>query len=656
MVCHRGGDRSPEISHGEGDHQKRNAETEDCVFYERKSCDVTLEEEDIRTDCSDPVYESPVNLMNRLLIIVLSSVFLCLNCSSLPPDRSVFKKGDFEGAVALLDTLIRNKLKQQRIPGAAVALVHEGRVIFSRCYGYADTEKKVPITEDTYFMVGSLTKSFTALAVLKLIEQGKVDPHADIRKYIPDFSIRTLDEGEALITVNHLLTHTSGLMIDYYAHLTGEKKYSNADLLSQLRNEYLCFNPGSASKYSNIGYRLLGMMIEQVTGERFESYMEKEVFKSLGLSKSSFHYTDDMAPHMSKGHNGDTETSRVDNEDKSASGLFSTPKDMTVFLKFLSSRPTASSGGINNSQIIDSIIKNANPAIDTFYDSKNIYSSGWYLNSYQFNGIHAVLSSSGNINGFSTAMTYLPEERLGIVILTNSSLGWKANMDIIAKGLRGMIDATRGPGTRRPGVENQKNIESTAEYESLCGRYVGFGPIVDIFQKKNRLYAKFKGPAALLLPEGDGVFKPVLRILFLDMDVARFTEYESIRFRFANNRRGDKFLYMEARVGESTFSIPLHHYQKFNIPETYGRYYGSWALNENDTYPNILKLYLPTNRLVFFEKDGWPMIKINTWMGEGLLLLVPLSENLARIAGSGEIISLNEDTVSYIGLSFKKVR
>jgi CubicO group peptidase (beta-lactamase class C family) len=594
--------------------------------------------------------------MNRLRIIVLSFILLCLNCSSLHPDRPVFKKGDFPGAVAVLDTIIRNNLKQQRVPGAAVALVHEGRVIFSRCYGYADTGKKGPITEDTYFMVGSLTKSFTALAALKLIEQGKVDLHADIRKYIPDFSIKNLYDGEVPITVNHLLTHTSGLMIDYYAHLTGEKKYSNADLLSQLRNEYLCFKPGSASKYSNIGYRLLGMMIEQVTGERFESYLGKEVFEPLGLNKSSFGYTDDMALHMSKGHNGDTEITRVDNEDKSASGLFSTLKDMTVFLKFLSSEAIPSTGGINHDNIIDSIIKNANTAIDTFYDSKNIYSSGWYLNSYQFQGVHTVLSSSGNINGFSTAMTYLPEERLGIVILTNSSLGWKANMDIIARGLRSLIDAASGPGTRRPDGENQKNIKSTAEYESLCGRYVGFGPIVDIFQKKNKLYAKFKGPAALLIPEGNGVFKPVLRILFLDIDVARFTEYESIRFRFGKNRRGDKFVYMEARVGESTFSIPLHHYQKIDIPKTYSRYYGTWVLDENETYPDILKLYLPSNRLTFFEKDGWPMIKINTWMGEGLLLLVPLSENLARIAGSGEIASINEDTVNYIGLSFKKAR
>jgi CubicO group peptidase (beta-lactamase class C family) len=594
--------------------------------------------------------------MKRLRIILVSFILLCLNCSSLHPDRPVFEKGDFPGAVAVLDTIIRKNLKRQRIPGAAVALVHEGRVVFSRCYGYADTGKKVPITEDTYFMVGSLTKSFTALAVLKLIEQGKVDLHADIRKYIPDFSIKNLYDGEVPITVNHLLTHTSGLMIDFYVHLTGEKKYSNADLLSQLRNEYLCFKPGSASKYSNIGYRLLGMMIEQVTGERFESYLGKEVFEPLGLNKSSFRYTDDMALHMSKGHNGDTEITRVDNEDKSASGLFSTLKDMTVFLKFLSSEAIPSTGGINHDNIIDSIIKNANPAIDTFYDSKNIYSSGWYLNSYQFQGVHTVLSSSGNINGFSTAMTYLPEERLGIVILTNSSLGWKANMDIIARGLRSLIDATNGPGTRRPDGENQKNIKSTAEYEPLCGRHVGFGPIVDIFQKKNKLYAKFKGPAALLIPEGDGVFKPVLRILFLDIDVARFTEYESIRFRFDKNRRGDKFVYMEARVGESTFSIPLHHYQKIDIPRTYSRYYGTWVLDENETYPDILKLYLPSNRLTFFEKDGWPMIKINTWMGEGLLLLVPLSENLARIAGSGEIASINEDTVNYIGLSFKKAR
>jgi CubicO group peptidase (beta-lactamase class C family) len=594
--------------------------------------------------------------MNRLIIIVLSLVFLSLNCSPLHSDRPVFNKGDFPSAVTVLDTIIKNNLKQHRIPGAAVALVHEGRVIFSRCYGYADIEKKVAITEDTYFMVGSLTKSFTALAVLNLIEQGKIDPNADIKKYIPDFSIRSFNDGEAPITVNHLLTHTSGLMIDYYARFNSEKKYSNADLLSQLRNEYLCFKPGSACKYSNIGYRLLSMIIEQVTGERFEDYLEKEVFKPLGLNESSFDYTDDMAFSMSKGHEGHTEVSRLDNEDKSASGLFSTLKDMTVFLKFLTSRPIQSSGGINNDKIIDSIIKNANPAIDTFYDNKNTYSSGWYLNFYQFQGIHTVLSNSGSINGFSTAVAYIPEKRLGIIILTNSSLGWKANMDIIARGLRGMMDASGSPGIQRPDSENQKNIKPTAEYESLCGRYVGFGPMVDIFQKKNRLYAKFKGPAALLIPEGDGVFKPVIRILFMNIDVARFTEYESIRFRFGNNQQGDKFLFMEARVGGSTFSIPLHHSQKSNIPKSFSRYYGTWVLNENDTYPNILNLYLPSKRLVFFEKDGWPMIKINTWMGNGRLLLVPLSENLARIAGSGEIISFNDDTVNFIGLCFKKVR
>jgi CubicO group peptidase (beta-lactamase class C family) len=594
--------------------------------------------------------------MNRWRIIVLLFILLCLNCSSLHPDRPVFKKGDISDAAIALDTIIRNNLKRQRIPGAAVALIHEGRVLFSRCYGYADAEKKGAITEDTYFMAGSLTKSFTALAVLKLIEEGKIDPNADIKKYIPDFSIRILYDGEPLITVKHLLTHTSGLMVDYYVRSTGEKKHSNADLLLQLQNEYLCFKPGSAYKYSNIGYRLLGMIIEQVTGERFESYLEKEVFKPLGLDNSSFDYTDDMALHMSKGHNGDTETSRLDNEDKSASGLFSTLKDLTVFLKFLTSRTIPSPGEINNNQLIDSIIKNANPALDTFYDSRNIYSSGWYLNFYQFKGVRTVLSNSGSINGFSTAITYIPEEKLGIVILTNSSLGWKANMDIIARGLRGVIDVFRVPETQKPDGENQKNIKPTPEYESLCGRYVGFGPIVDIFQKKNKLYAKFKGPAALLIPEGDGAFKPVLRILFMDIDVARFTEYESIRFRFGKNQQGDKFLYMEARVGESTFSIPLHHSQKINIPKTYSRCYGTWALTENDTYPNILKLYLPSNSLAFFEKDGWPMIKINTWMGDGLLLLVPLSENLAQIAGSGEIISINEDTVNYIGLCFKKVR
>ena len=178
--------------------------------------------------------------MKRLFLIASPLIFFCLislNCSSLRPDQPLIKKGDFPSAIVALDSIIRNNLEQQRIPGAAVAVVHDGRIIFSQCYGYADTQKKVPITEDTYFMVGSLTKSFTALAVQKLIQQGKVDLNADIRKYIPDFSIRNLDGGETPITVNQLLAHTSGLMIDYYGHLTGDKKQSN-------RASYPAHNPG----------------------------------------------------------------------------------------------------------------------------------------------------------------------------------------------------------------------------------------------------------------------------------------------------------------------------------------------------------------------------------------------------------------------------
>ena len=595
--------------------------------------------------------------MNRLLIIVFSCVFLSLSCSSLYPHRTVFKNGDPSGAVTDLDTIIRNNLKQQQILGAAIALVHEGRVVFSRCYGYADSERKAPVTDETFFMAGSMTKSFTALAILQLIEQGRIDPNADIRNYIPEFSIRSLCDVEASITINHLLTHTSGLMIDYYGRFTDEQKYSSADLLSQLRNEYLCFKPGSAYKYSNIGYRLLGMIVEQVTGQRFQVYVEKEIFKPIGMNSSTFDYTDDMALHLSKGHNGNEEISRHDNEDKPASGLFTTLKDMTAFLKFLTSKAIQSNGRMNRDNIIGSIIKNANPAIDTFYENKSRYSSGWYLNFYQYKGIKTVLSNSGSINGFSTSMTCCPEERLGIIILTNSSIGWKANLDITARGLRGVFDAFRINETEGPQDEDQQVTGSTPELETLCGRYVGFGPIVDVLQKNDKLYAKFRGPAALLIPEGDGVFKPVIRILFVDIDVARFTEYESIRFRFDNNRHGDKFLFMEARIGESTFSMVLHHSQKSNIPETISRHYGTWVLDNADAYPNILKLYLPSNKLVFSEKDGWPMVRIETWMGDGMLFLVPLSENLVRIAGSGEIISFdNHDTLNFIGLSFKKVQ
>ncbi len=588
--------------------------------------------------------------------IIVCAVLICLaalaDCRTISRGQTI-ATGDFAAAADYLDSLAQILMSKHRLPGLAIAVVRGGSVLFSRCYGTARAGERTPLTGETSFMAGSLTKSFTALAVSRLIRQKKIDPGADIKRYIPEFSVRSYSGKTRQITVRHLLTHTSGLMIDYYPRFTGGKKYNDRELLSLLKEEYLCFEPGTAVKYSNIGYKLLGMIVERITGEPFEQHMARVVLAPIGM-KGSYYQRVSGKGNEAAGHDGDR-GNRVmpflDIGDSASSGLFTTLDDLAAFLRFLSRQTQQSSHEINGPAAVASVIANADRTIDTFYDNTNLYSTGWYLDFYRFRGSGSVLSNSGNVNGFSSELAYIPDAQLGMAVLSNSSLGWKADIEITARGLRAFLDACRGQenGNVKDIYESRYLLQPAPA--DLSGRYAAFGIMVDISNKDGNLYASFKGPASRLVPRGNDVYAGEACVLFVCLDVSRFTEYDAVRFRFFSNRKGGAFLSMEASYGESFFSFPLHRVPKPDKPGLLRRYHGAWELPDKG-YPGVLDLYLPSKRLEVFERDGWPMMETETWMGKGILILEPLSDGTARIAGSGEIISFTDDELRFIGLRF----
>ena len=587
------------------------------------------------------------------------AALLCIivfgDCRSVSLQRRAIQRGDFAAAAEYLDSLVLSLMKKHRLPGIAVNVVHEGRILYSRCHGIARINEHAPVTDETVFMAGSLTKSFTALAVMRLIKDGRVRADADIRTYIPEFSIRSHGAPSKPVTVRHLLTHTSGLMIDYYPRFTGEKRYGDRELLSLLKDEYLCFPPGTAVKYSNIGYKLLGMMVERVTGEPFERSMSRFVLAPTGMIGSSYKQTG--GEKMASGHDGDRGNSVMpflDIGDNASSGLLTTLNDLAAFLRYMAAERQRAGPDISGPEAVASVLKNADRSVDTFYDTVNLYSTGWYLDFYRFRGSDGVMSNSGNVNGFSSELAYIPDAKLGMTVLSNSSLGWKADIEITARGLQAFLDAVHGTAPGREEEKEWKWPSLLPPPDDVTGRYAAFGIMIDIFNENNSLHARFKGPAAQLVPRGNGVYTGEVCLLIACLDVSRFTEYDAVRFRFFSNRAGETFLSMDASYGESFFSFPLHRVGKPAIPEGFRRNYGTWELPEGTGYPGVLKLYLPSNRLWVYEKDGWSVLETVTWMGEGLLTLEPLSDSLARFAGSGEIISFTDNELTFIGLRFRR--
>jgi CubicO group peptidase (beta-lactamase class C family) len=201
-----------------------------------------------------------------------------------PSSPPALTKADFE---TFLDALIPSQLRNRNIAGAVVSVVKDGQVLFQKGYGYADVEAQKPVLPDqTLFRPGSISKLFTATAVMQLVEQGKLDLDRDVNDYL-DFAIpKTYPQP---VTLRELLTHTAGfedtlknLFVTHHSDIKALRTY----LVNQM--PVRIFPPGKVPSYSNYGFTLAGYIVERVSGEKFERYIDDHILKPLRMTNSTF--------------------------------------------------------------------------------------------------------------------------------------------------------------------------------------------------------------------------------------------------------------------------------------------------------------------------------------------------------------------------------
>jgi CubicO group peptidase (beta-lactamase class C family) len=252
--------------------------------------------------------------------------------SPQPSPAPELTKADFE---TFLDALIPSQLRNRNIAGAVVSVVKDGQVLFQKGYGYADVEKKKPVLPDqTLFRPGSISKLFTTTAVMQLVEQGKLDLDRDINDYL-DFPIpKTYPEP---VTLRQLLTHTGGFeetLKNLFVPNEGDLKPLRTYLVNELPARI--FPPGKIPSYSNYGFTLAGYIVERVSGEKFERYIENHILKPLGMNNSTFDQPlpPKLAPQISKGYLSASKKPRDFEfvQVAPAGALSTTAADMTRFM------------------------------------------------------------------------------------------------------------------------------------------------------------------------------------------------------------------------------------------------------------------------------------------------------------------------------------
>ena len=241
---------------------------------------------------------------------------------------------DAADAEAFLDGIVPLQLAREDIAGATIAIVKDGKVLFEKGYGYADVENKKPVSaQETLFRPGSVSKLFTWTAVMQLAEQGKLDLDRDVNDYI-DYKI-----PEAFgkpIALKNLLTHTPGFEEQVKDLITFKTDPPNLGEYLKTHIPARIYPPGTVPAYSNYGAALAGYIVERVSGEPFNQYVEEHIFKPLGMRRSTFAQPlpPDLAPNMSNGYQlASGKAQKFEFVTPAPAGsLSSTADDMTKFM------------------------------------------------------------------------------------------------------------------------------------------------------------------------------------------------------------------------------------------------------------------------------------------------------------------------------------
>jgi CubicO group peptidase (beta-lactamase class C family) len=320
---------------------------------------------------------------------------------------------------AKIDEFIKAEMQKQKIPGVSLAVIRDGQIIYAKGYGYANVEHQVPVKTETIFQSGSVGKQFTAMAIMILVEDGKIGLDDKINKYFTDAPAEWNN-----ITIRHLLTHTSG-MRGYPEDFNFRADYTEDSLYKIIKTLPLAFQPGEKWDYSNIGYATLGILISRVTGKFYGDFLKERVFNPLGMTTARIITEADIVPNRAAGYilvNGELKNQRW------VSPSSNTTADGSLYLTILDMakwEAALNGGKVLQRKSYDEMWK----PVKLNNSKTHPYGFGWAI-SY-FNG-KRIIEHGGRWQGFESDIKRFPEEKLTVVVFANLR---NANLNKLARSL-----------------------------------------------------------------------------------------------------------------------------------------------------------------------------------------------------------------------------
>lgn len=348
-----------------------------------------------------------------LLLLVCS--FPALGQAPLPPEL----RKDIEQ----IDALTTAAYDRDKRGGISVGVIFESKLVWTKSYGYADAENKVQATRNTVYRIGSITKMFTALMLLQLVEEGKVRFYDPVEKYFPEINqVQGRFTGAPPVTLLQLATHTSGLdrePDDPATYQTGGVADWEKILVRALPHTKFIYEPGWRYHYSNIGYAILGAALSRAAGQRYTDYVTRKIFMPLGMARTAFEPDARIKTNLARGYwitNGEVDTGTPEREQQGRGyrvpngAAYSTVEDMARFVSFELGEEKAAV--LKKESLQNSFMRGEMMSSDL--------TSGYGLGFEVFRRGNVVMFGHGGaVAGYESGALFEPKSRSGIIVLRN---------------------------------------------------------------------------------------------------------------------------------------------------------------------------------------------------------------------------------------------
>lgn len=588
----------------------------------------------------------------QAVVIIMAAAYIISGCTTAPQKPDKIAAGNYDYVKEYISWLAPKEMKENKVVGLSIAIVDDQQTVWARGFGYADLKNKQPATPETVYRIGSISKLFTVMAAMLLAEKGRIDIDEPLQNYLPPFSIKTRFSDADPITLRSIMTHHSGLPDAVVKGMWSSE--APLTLLYRLKDEYVAYPPNYVLSYSNAAMALLGLMIERVGDSDFCEYMTQSVFNPMGMQHSSYELAPEIERLLSKGYRNGEAAKQLPLRDLAAGSMYSNVVDLSRFVKMVLAEGRAGSHQILKPQTIVEMLRPQNGKV--VLDFGQQIGLGWFIDYTPHEKIK-IAGHGGGTPLFRTTLMILPEKKLGVVVLTNSTEGGRIHSKIGKEALKLALEAKTGETIAKKDIpiEPPDQMASEEMLQSFAGRYATLDMLGAVTLKNKKLEASFEKYNFQLIPSSNGSFGVERRFLRI-FPLKKLGRLELAKLRVGRTDFDGRELLTVHYDNKHWFSAEK--LSRSPLPPAWEKALGKYKIlnPDPDGSPEAVKLS---------KKEGVLELSYNypLWhSGRSKLYLKPISETAAITAGigrnSGETLRLvdidGENGLAIWGYTMKK--